>query len=81
MMQLEHLDQTEPFRSPQDEIQWGILFPTRRLRNFSQQERERCLQEVWEWARRRADLLALQIIRDHRECCKANGLTCSRHRD
>ena len=51
-MSLEHLDQTKRFCSPQDQIQWGILFLRRQLRNFSQQEREQCLQELWEWARR-----------------------------
>ena len=43
-------------------------------------EREQCLQEVWEWARRRADPLCLQMIRDYRECCKRSGPTYLRHR-
>jgi hypothetical protein len=30
----------------------GHLVLRRQLRNFSQQEREQCLQELWEWARR-----------------------------
>jgi hypothetical protein len=81
MMPLNHTDQTRPFRSPQDQIQWGILFLARQLRNFSTEEREQCLQEVWEWARQRADLLCLQMIRGYRECCKANGPTYLRHRD
>jgi hypothetical protein len=59
----------------------GILFLTRRLWNFSQQEQEQCLLDVWERARRRVDLLSLQIILDYRECCKASGLTYLRHRD
>jgi hypothetical protein len=79
-MSLDHTGETRPFCSPQDEIQWGILFLTRQLRNISQRERERCLQEVWEWARRRADLLCLQMIRDYRECLRANGSTYIRHR-
>jgi hypothetical protein len=70
----------ERFCSPQDQIQWGILFLTRQLRNLSPQEREQCLQEVWEWARRRADLQCLQMIRDYRECCKRSGPTYLRHR-
>ena len=48
-MSLKYLNQTELFRAPQDQIQWGILFLSRELRNFSEQKRERCLQEVWEW--------------------------------
>jgi len=79
-MSLEHLDQTKRFCSPQDQIQWGILFLRRQLRNFSQQEREQCLQELWEWARRGADLLSLQMIRDYRQCCKRSGSTYFRHR-
>src|ERR1700751_3588153 len=78
-MSLKHLDQTRPFCSPQDQIQWGILFLARQLRSFSQAEREQCLQEVWEWARQKADLLSLQMIRDYRECCKASGSTYLRH--
>jgi hypothetical protein len=59
----------------------GILFLSQHLRNCSQQEREQCLQEVWKWGRRRADLLCLQMIRDYRECWKASGPTYLRHRD
>ena len=73
-------DSPRPFCSPQDQIQWGILFLTRRLRNLDHYERERCLQDVWEWARQRADLLSLQMIRDYRECCKKSGPTYLRHR-
>ena len=72
-------DQAQPSCSPQDQIHWGILFLTRQLRNLRQHEREQCLQEVWEWARRRADLLCLQIIRDYRECHKESGPTYLRH--
>ena len=36
-------------------------------------------QDVWEWARRRADLLSLQIIRGYRECRKKSGPTYLRH--
>ena len=43
-------------------------------------EREQCLRDVWEWARQRADLLSLQMIRDYRECCKKSGPTYLRHR-
>ena len=53
---------------------------TRQLREFSQQEQEQRLQEAWEWARQRADLLFLQVIRDCRECCKRSGSTYLRHR-
>jgi hypothetical protein len=79
-MSPEHLNQTEPFCSAQDQIQWGVLFLSRHLRSLSPQEREQCLQEVWEWARRRADLLCLQMIRDYRECNKRSGPTYLRHR-
>lgn len=79
-MSCNHMDQTRPFCSAQDQIQWGVLFLARQLRGHTQQERERCLQEVWEWARRRADLLCLQMIRDYRECLKASGPTYIRHR-
>jgi hypothetical protein len=48
----------------------GILFLGRHLRGLSPWEREECLQDVWEWARQRGDLLCLQIIRDYRECYK-----------
>jgi hypothetical protein len=34
------------------------------LRTSSPWDREQCLQDVWEWACRRGDLLSLQIIRD-----------------
>jgi hypothetical protein len=56
-MSLENPDQTQPFRAPQDEIQWGILLLTKQLQNRDLQEREQYLQELWEWARQRADLL------------------------
>jgi hypothetical protein len=72
-------DRARPFCSLQEQIHWGILFLTRQLQNFSQHERERCLQDVWEWARRRADLLSLQIIRGYRECRKKSGPTYLRH--
>ena len=57
-----HKDRAQPFCSPQDHIHCGILFLTRQLRSLGQHEREQCLQEVWELARRRADLLTLQMI-------------------
>jgi hypothetical protein len=79
-MSRKHAAQTRPFCSPQDQIQWGVLFLTRQLREFSQQEQEQRLQEAWEWARQRADLLFLQVIRDCRECCKRSGSTYLRHR-
>src|SRR5262245_37663057 len=44
-------------------------------------EREEYLHDVWEWARRRGDLLRLQIMRDYRECRKENGPTFRRHQD
>ena len=50
-MSLENPDQTQPFRAPQDEIQWGILLLTKQLQNRDLQEREQYLQELWEWAR------------------------------
>jgi len=75
-----HKDRAQPFGSAQDHIYCGILFLTRQLRNLGQYEREQCLREVWEWARRRADLLSLQMIRGYRECCKRSGPTYLRHR-
>ena len=72
--------QTPPFSPPQDEIQWGIVFLSEQLRDYSQEQREECLGEVWEWARRRADLRTLIIIRDYRECVRATGPTYLRHR-
>ena len=75
-----HKDRAQPFCSPQDQIHCGILFLTRQLRNLGQHEREHCLREVWEWARRRADLLSLQMIRGYRECRKKSGPTYLRHR-
>ena len=75
------LNESKPFCSPQDQIQWGILFLSRHLRRFSLWDREQCLQDVWEWARQRGDLLCLQIIRDYRECYKASGPTYRRHQD
>ena len=80
-MPLEQRDQKPPYLSPQDQIQWGILFLTRKLRNLSPEEREHCLQEVWKWARGRSDLLCLQMVRDYRECATASGPTYTRHRD
>ena len=74
-------DQTHPFCPVQDQIHWGILFLTRQLRNLSWREREQCLQDLREWARRRADLLSLQIIRDYWECRKESGPTYLRHLD
>ena len=58
VMSRKHAAQTRRFCSPQDQIQWGVLFLTRQLREFSQQEQEQRLQEAWEWARQRADLHA-----------------------
>jgi hypothetical protein len=80
-MSLEHRNPSLPPLSRQDQIQWGILFLTRKLRHLSPEEREHCLQETWEWARERADLLSLQMIRDYRECLKSSGPTFRRHRD
>ena len=74
-----HKDRAQPFRSPQDQIHCGILFLTRQMRNLGRHEREQCLREVWELARRRADLLTLQIIRGYRECRKKSGPTYLRH--
>jgi hypothetical protein len=75
------LNESKPFCSPQDQIQWGILFLSRHLRRLSPWDREQCLQDVWEWARQRGDLLCLQIIRDYRECYKESGPTYRRHQD
>jgi len=69
-----------PFCSVQDQIQSGILFLTRQLQNLSSHERKQCLEEVWDWARQRADLLSLQVIRGYRECCRRSGPTYLRHR-
>jgi hypothetical protein len=80
-MSLEHVNRSTPSLSRQDRIQWGILFLTRKLRNLGPEEREHCLQEAWGWARERADLLSLQMIREYRECCKASGPAYRRHRD
>ena len=80
-MSSQHLNQTKPFCSPQDQIQWGILFLSRHLSKLSPWEREHCLQNVWEWARQCGDLLYLQMIRDYRDCCKESGPTYRRHRD
>ena len=75
------LNESKRFCSPQDQIQWGILFLSRHLRRLSLWEREQCLQDAWEWARQRGDLLYLQIIRDYRECYKESGPTYRRHQD
>ena len=75
------LKESKPFCSPQDQIQWGILILSRHLRRLSPWDREQCLQDVWEWARQRGDLLCLQIIRDYRECYKESGPTYRRHQD
>lgn len=79
-MSRQHAAQPRSFCSPQDQIQWAVLFLTRQLRDLSQPEREQRLQEAWEWARQQADLLFLQVIRDYRECCKRSGSTYLRHR-
>jgi hypothetical protein len=76
---LPNLKESKPFCSPQDQIQWGILFLSRHLRGSSPWEREECLQDVWDWARKQGNLLCLQIIRDYRECLKESGLTYRRH--
>src|SRR5215470_8100724 len=68
-----HKDRAQPFCSPQDHIHCGILFLTRQLRNLGQHEREQCLREVWEWARRRADLLSLEMIRGYRSAADGAG--------
>jgi hypothetical protein len=75
------LKESKPFCSPQDQIQWGILLLARHLRGSSPWEREECLQDVWDWARKQGDLLSLQIIRDYRECLKESGPTYRRHQD
>jgi len=75
------LKESKPFCSPQDQIQWGILFLSRHLRGSSPWEREECLQDVWDWARKQGNLLCLQIIRDYRECLKESGPTYRRHQD
>jgi len=75
------LNESKPFCSPQDQIQWGILFLSRHFRGSSPWEREECLQDVWDWARKQGNLLCLQIIRDYRECLKENGPTYRRHQD
>jgi hypothetical protein len=80
-MSPEDLKQTKPFCSPQDQIQWGILFLSRHLRGLSPWEREECLQDEWEWARQRGDLLCLQIVRDYRECLNESGPTYRRYQD
>jgi hypothetical protein len=77
----EDLNQIKRFCSPQDQIQWGILFLSRHLRNLSPWDREECLQDEWEWARQQGDLLRLQILRDYRECWKESGPTYRRHQD
>jgi len=81
MISSEHLNPTKPLCSPQDQIQWGILFLSHYLRSLSTPEREEYLQYEWEWARRLADLRCLQIIRDYRECRKESGPTFRRHQD
>jgi len=81
MLPPERLNPTEPFSSPQDQIQWGILLLSQHLRRLSPWEQAEYLQDVWEWARRRGDLLRLQIIRDYRESRKENGPTFRRHQD
>jgi len=80
-MSSDHLNQDKSFCSPQEEIQWGVLFLGRHLRGLSLWEREECLQDIWEWGRQRGDLLCLQIIRNYRECCKESGPTYRRHQD
>ena len=77
----EDFRQIKRFCSPQDQIQWGILFLSRQLRGLSPWEREESLQDEWEWARQQGDLLCLQIIRDYRECLKESGPTYRRHQD
>ena len=77
----EDLKQIKRFCSPQDQIQWGIVYLSRHLRGLSPWEREECLQDEWEWARQQGDLLCLQIIRDYRECLKESGPTYRRHQD
>jgi hypothetical protein len=77
----EDLNQIKRFCSPQDQIQWGILFLSRHLRNLSPWDREECLQDEREWARQQGDLLCLQILRDYRECWKESGPTYRRHQD
>jgi hypothetical protein len=80
-MSPEDLNQIKRFCSPQDQIQWGILFLRRHLRNLSPWDREECLQDEREWARQQGDLLCLQILRDYRECWKESGPTYRRHQD
>ena len=77
----EDLKQIKRFCSPQDQIQWGIVYLSRRLWGLSPWVREECLQDEWEWARQQGDLLCLQIVRDYRECPKESGPTYQRHQD
>jgi len=80
-MSLEQTNQPVASLSRQDQIHWGILFLSRKLRNLNAEEREQCLEAVWGWARERGDLLSLQMIRDYRECCNASGETYRRHQE
>ena len=80
-MSRQDLNQTKPFCSPQDQIQWGILTLGQHLRKLSAYERRQCLQEVWEWARQRADLPCLQMIRDYRGVLQRERATYRRHQD
>ena len=77
----EDLKQIKRFCSPQDQIQWGIVYLSRYLWGLSPWDREECLQDEWEWARQQADLLCLQIVRDYRECLKESGPTYRRHQE
>jgi len=72
----EDLKQTNRFSLPQDQIQWGILVLSEHLRRLSVCEREQSLQDLWECARQRGDLLRLQIIRDYREDIRRLRFVC-----
>ena len=77
----EDLKLIKRFCSPQDQIQWGIVYLSRHLWGLSPWEREECLQDEWKWGRQQGDLLRLQIVRDYRECLKESGPTYRRHQD
>ena len=70
---LPDLNESKPFCSPQDQIQWGILFLSGHLRRLSPWDREQCLQGVWEWARQRGDLRACRLSETTESATKRVG--------